>query len=134
MARTYSRHGLHPLRRRVMVEGLVSLDRRSVAARALLDWRAELIAALGGEQTVTPQQTALIELATRTRLYVDHLDVFLMAQRSLVNVKREDYAPRAARAPAACRFAGPNPGSTRPGAEDADHGPHPCTSRSPRRS
>jgi len=43
----------------VMVEGLVSLDRRSVAARALLDWRAELMAALGGEETVTPQQTAL---------------------------------------------------------------------------
>ena len=45
--RPYSRHGLNPLKRRMLVEGLVALDRRSVAARALLDWRAELIAALG---------------------------------------------------------------------------------------
>jgi hypothetical protein len=42
------RHGLHPLRRRVQVTGLVTLDRPWVAARALLDWRADLIAALSG--------------------------------------------------------------------------------------
>ena len=63
-----------------MVECLASLDRRSVAARGLLEWRAELIAVLGGEDVVTPQQEALVELVTRTRLYVDHLDPFLMAQ------------------------------------------------------
>ena len=70
MPRPYSRHGLHLLKRRVMVQGLNSLDRRAGPVRALFDRRAELIEALGGEQTVTPQQTALIELATRTRLYV----------------------------------------------------------------
>jgi hypothetical protein len=72
---------------------LVTLDRRSVAARALLDWRADLVAALGGEQTVTPQQTALVEVATRTRLYVDHLDAFLLEQRSLVNAKKRTVLP-----------------------------------------
>jgi hypothetical protein len=76
-----------------MVEGLASLDRRSVAVRALLDWRAELVSALGGEDTVTLQQTALVDLATRTRLYVDHLDAFLMAQRSLVNAKKKTVLP-----------------------------------------
>jgi hypothetical protein len=72
---------------------LVTLDRRSVAARALLEWRSELIAALGGIEHVSPQQIALVELATRTRLYVDHLDAFLMEQRSLVNAKRKTVLP-----------------------------------------
>ena len=91
--RPYSRHGLHPLKRRVQVRGLATLDRRSVAARALLEWRTELIAALGGIEDVSPQQIALVELATRTRLYVDHLDAFLMEQRSLVNAKRKTILP-----------------------------------------
>ena len=91
--RPYSRHGLHPLKRRVQVQGLATLDRRSVAARALLEWRTELIAALGGIEAVSPQQIALVELAIRTRLYVDHLDAFLMEQRSLVNAKRRTVLP-----------------------------------------
>jgi hypothetical protein len=91
--RKYSRHGLHALKKRVMVAGLAALDRRSASVRALVEWRAELVVALGGEEAVTPQQRALIELATRTRLYVEHLDAFLLAQRSLVNAKRKTVLP-----------------------------------------
>jgi hypothetical protein len=49
-----------------------------------LDWRSQLIADLGGDKTITAQQRVIVELATRTRLYVDHLDAVLMGRSSLV--------------------------------------------------
>jgi hypothetical protein len=91
--RPYSRHGLNALKTKVQVAGLVALDRRMVAARALLDSRRDLGADLGGEAAVSAQQMALVEIATRTKLYVDHLDAFLMEQRSLVNTKRKAVLP-----------------------------------------
>ncbi len=87
--RPYNRHGLHALRAKVKVAGLAAIDGRTVAARALLDWRSDLITDLGGEAAVSAQQRALVEVVTRTRLYIDHLDAFLMEQRSLVNAKRK---------------------------------------------
>jgi hypothetical protein len=91
--RPYSKHGLNPIRRRVTVEGLEAIDQRTGAARALLEWRRDLVADLGGEGAVTTQQRALVEVAARTKLYVDHLDAFLMQQRSLVNKTRKTALP-----------------------------------------
>jgi hypothetical protein len=71
----------------VKVQGLAAIDRRTSAARALLDWRRELLSDLGGEAAVSAQQRALVELACRARLYVDHLDAVLMARASLVTRK-----------------------------------------------
>src|SRR5262245_66241420 len=102
--RPYSRHGLHPLKRRVQVQGLATLDRRSVAARALLEWRTELIAALGGIEAVSPQQIALVELAIGTRLKLAHLEPFLMKRRGPWNPSGKPFSPgprRAERLPAA---------------------------------
>lgn len=48
---------------------------------------------LGGEAAVSAQQVALVEIATRTKLYIDHLDAFLMEQHSLVNAKRKAVLP-----------------------------------------
>ena len=91
--RPYTRHGLHAVRAKVKVAGLSALDRRTVAARALVEWRKDLIDDLGGDSAISAQQRALVEVATRTRLYVDHLDAFLMSQRSLVNGKRKAVLP-----------------------------------------
>jgi len=91
--RPYARTGFHALRARVKVAGLSAIDRRTSGARSLLDWRRDLIADLGGEERVTAQQRALVEVATRTKLYVDHLDAWLMGQRSLVNVKKKSVHP-----------------------------------------
>ena len=91
--RPYSRHGLNALMVRVKVRGLAAIDGRTVAARALLDWRSDLVADLGGEAAVSAQQRALVEVVTRTRLYIDHLDAFLLEQRSLVNAKRKAVLP-----------------------------------------
>jgi hypothetical protein len=91
--RPYSKHGLTPIRKRVMVDGLDAIDRRSGPARALLEWRRDLVADLGGEAAVTAQQRALVEVITRTKLYVDHLDAYLMQQRSLINRKKKAVLP-----------------------------------------
>src|SRR5574337_1001713 len=79
------RTGLNALKARVKVKGLQAIDRRTAAARALLDWRRELLADLGGEPRVSAAQRALVELAVRTRLYIDHVDAHLMEMGSLVS-------------------------------------------------
>jgi hypothetical protein len=49
-SRRYPRHGLHSLKAKVAARGLVALDARTAGARALLTWRQDLYAALGGER------------------------------------------------------------------------------------
>jgi hypothetical protein len=44
-------------------------------------------------KAVTAQQRALVEVITRTKLYVDHLDAFLMQQRSLINKRKKTALP-----------------------------------------
>lgn len=91
--RPYSRHGLTALKARVKVRGLQAIDRRTGAARALLSWRKDLLADLGGEETVSAQQRSLVELVARTKLYVDTLDAWIMEQPGLVNGRRRAVLP-----------------------------------------
>ncbi len=79
------RTGLNALKARVKVRGLAAIDRRTTPARALLDWRRDLLTDLGGEPQVSAAQRALVELAVRTRLYIDHIDAHLMEMGSLVS-------------------------------------------------
>src|SRR2546427_4707084 len=71
-----SRSGLRALKSRVTVRGLTAIDRRTAAARALFDWRRAVLDDLGGEHTITAARLALVEIAVRTRLYLDHVDAF----------------------------------------------------------
>ena len=91
--RPYARTGLNALKARVKVRGLQAIDRRTSAARALLDWRKDLLDDLGGEVAVSAQQMALVEVAVRTRLYVDHVDAWIMERGSLINAKRRSVYP-----------------------------------------
>jgi hypothetical protein len=91
--RPYSRHGLNALKSRVKVRGLNAIDRRTAVARALIAWRNELIVDLGGDSCVSAQLRALVDLATRTKLYLDSLDAWLMEQPSLVNARRRAVLP-----------------------------------------
>ena len=92
-SRPYSRHGLNVLKARVKVRGLAAIDMRTAAAQALVAWRRELLSDLGGEESVSAQQMALVDMAVRTRLYVDSLDAWIMEQESLVNRKRKSVLP-----------------------------------------
>jgi hypothetical protein len=84
---------LNALKARVKVRGLQAIDQRTVAAQALLGWRRELVADLGGEGAVSAQQWALVEAAVRTRLYVDSLDAWILEHGSLVNARRRAVHP-----------------------------------------
>jgi hypothetical protein len=91
--RTRSRMGLNALKARVNVRGLQAIDQRTAAAQALLGWRRDLLTDLGGETAVSAQQHALVEAAVRTRLYVDHLDAWILEHGSLVNARRRSVHP-----------------------------------------
>jgi len=66
---------------------------RTVAAREMLAFRDELIAALGGDTEVSPQQRKLVDLAARASLYLDHLDAWLAGQQTLVNRRSRSVLP-----------------------------------------
>ena len=78
--RPYSRHGLNALKARVMVRGLQAIDGRSAPARALLAWRKELVGDLGGEEAISAQERAVVGLAVQTKLLLDSIDAWLLAQ------------------------------------------------------
>ncbi len=93
MAIKRTRHGLVALKARVAVRGLHAIDMRTAAAQALVAWRNELLAALGGVENVSPQKMVLVDAVTRTRLYIDHVDGFLMSQPSLLNKRKKALLP-----------------------------------------
>jgi hypothetical protein len=82
--RTYTRHGLNALMVRVKLRGFGAIDRRMLAARTVLGWRSELLEDLGGQAAVSAAQLALVDVAVRTRLYLDHVDAVLLERKSLV--------------------------------------------------
>ena len=69
------------------------IDQRTTLGKALSQWRAELIQDLGGSEAISTQQLALIELAVRTKLLLDSIDAWLLAQPSLVNARRRALLP-----------------------------------------
>jgi hypothetical protein len=94
MKRRYvMKHGLNGLMSRIKTEGMQAIDQRSAGARALQQWKAELVADLGGEEAISAQEMTILELAVRTKLFIDHIDLFLMEQQSLVNKKRRSLYP-----------------------------------------
>ncbi len=66
------------------VRGLSAIDKRTLAAQHLLTFRRELLEDLGGEAAVSAAQLALVEVATRTRLYLDHVDAHLLERETLI--------------------------------------------------
>jgi hypothetical protein len=93
MAFKKKRTGLNALKARIAIKGLSCIDMRTLAAQALLSWKRSLIQDLGGERGISAQQECLIELAVRSRLLIEHLDAFLLAEPSLINKKRRSCYP-----------------------------------------
>jgi len=58
-----------------------------------VEWKEALVNALGGAEQISPQRAALIDLICRTRLYVDCVDRFLLAQESIVNKRKKSVLP-----------------------------------------
>jgi hypothetical protein len=57
----------------------------------LAEWRGELVQDLGGD--VSTQQAAVIDLAIRTKLMLDSIDAWLLAQPRLVNARKRTLLP-----------------------------------------
>src|SRR5262249_47525944 len=72
--RPYAKHGLYRLKEAVKTLGSRTIDRRTVLGRALTQWRAELIEALGGPGAVSPQQLVIVDQATTTKLLLDSVN------------------------------------------------------------
>ena len=79
--------------RHVSVQGMKALDRRSAGYRALVEWRRELMADIGGEESLTVQQKVLVDLILRTKLFLDHIDSRLMQQEWLIHRKKKSLFP-----------------------------------------
>jgi hypothetical protein len=93
MSRT--RDGETILRHAVDTLGSRLLDPESPVGRALAAWRRELIEDLGGPETISTQQAALVDVAVRSKLLLDSIDTWLLNRRSIVDRKTRDVFPAA---------------------------------------
>jgi hypothetical protein len=84
-------HGLISLKKAVNTLGNRALDKRTVAGRALAEWREDLIRDLGGD--VSTQQDAIISLAIKTKLLLDSIDVWLLQQDTLIIKRKKAVIP-----------------------------------------
>ena len=91
--RTYSKHGLTTLKRAVNGLGNRVIDKRTATGKALAKWRADLIADLGGDDAISTQRVALLDLAVRSKLLLDSIDTWLLTQPTLVNVRKRSLIP-----------------------------------------
>ena len=69
------------------------LDRRYRVFRVLAEWRSELIRDLGGQENLSTQQGASVDLAAKSKLLVDSLDAWLLKQPSLINARKKSVLP-----------------------------------------
>ncbi len=82
---SYNKSGLYELKRSVLVLGRRTIDNRSTVGKALKAWRLQLLADLGGMDSISTQEAALIDAAVKTKLILDSVDAWLLSQPSLIN-------------------------------------------------
>ena len=87
--REYQKHGLYTLRRALIDLGSRAIDGRSCVGVALRKLKADLMRDLGGEDSISTQQEALIELAARSKIMLDSIDNWILAQPTLINSRKK---------------------------------------------
>ena len=80
-------HGLYSMKKALMLLGGHAIDRRFRVGKSLAKWRNDLIADLSGD--ITTQQSALVDLAVKSKLLLDSIDAWLLVQPSLVNARKK---------------------------------------------
>ena len=93
--RVYQKHGLYALKGAIKEanghgDWLGSLGEVGVALKA---WKADLVADLGGEEAVSTQERAVVDMSVRTHLMLESVDRWLLQQPSLVNKSRRQLFP-----------------------------------------
>jgi len=64
-----------------------------LSTQRLLSFKSSLEVALGGSESLSPQQECLIELITRTQCLLDHADNFLLSQPRLIHARKRAFYP-----------------------------------------
>lgn len=86
-------HGLYSMKKALMLLGKRAIDGRTQTGKALAQWKADLIADLGGSGNVSTQQSAIVDLAVKSKLLLDSIDSWLLVQPSLVNARKRALIP-----------------------------------------
>jgi hypothetical protein len=66
----------------------IAKGRKPRVPMAITEWRAQLLTDLGGEENLSAQESCLVELAVRYRLYLDFTDNYIMNLPDGVVIKR----------------------------------------------
>jgi hypothetical protein len=82
-----------PLKRALRELGRQPIDRRTTLGKALQQWRAQLIADLGGPDVISTQQLAVVDLAVTTKLLIDSIDTWLLKQPTLIYRRKRALFP-----------------------------------------
>ena len=77
------KHGLNTLKAAVTQLGSRVIPGNTKLGYALKKWRADLIADLGGADAISTQQSALVDLAVKSKLLLDSIDAWLLTQPTL---------------------------------------------------
>jgi hypothetical protein len=92
-SRRYAQHRMTTLQRAVRTLGDRAIDPASPIGRALQAWRSDLLRDLGGAESVTTQQVAVVDVAVRTKLILDSVDTWLLARPTLVHHRTRSLLP-----------------------------------------
>jgi hypothetical protein len=86
-------HGLYAARRAMTEFGLRAIDGRSAVGIALREFRAGIVQDLGGEDALSTQQHAVLDVVVREKLMLDSIDAFILQQPSLVLKRKKSLLP-----------------------------------------
>ena len=87
-------HGFSTLRRAVRELGDRAVDGRTRVGRALLAWREDLVADLGGTDALSTQRALLVDVIVRQKLLLDSVDAWLLSRaESLVDDEKRALLP-----------------------------------------
>ena len=85
-ARPYQQHGAYALENALAKVGSDAwMDELGLPGEALRAWRQGLIDDLGGEDKVSTAQLALVDLAVRSYLMLEHIDRWVLSTQNIVN-------------------------------------------------
>jgi hypothetical protein len=88
------KHGVHAVTKLVKTLGTDrALDKRTAMGKALERWRRELIDDLGGDENISAQQRAIIDLAVKNKLILDSIDRWIFQQASLIDKRKRALLP-----------------------------------------
>ncbi len=88
-----ARAGLRVLRRRIEIDGLAAIDKRTAGAQQFLYWREQIMNDLGGEENLSAQKKTLAELTAQKKLIRDHVAAYVLGLPTLVNRRKKSLLP-----------------------------------------